>query len=328
VNTITLDQAADRLISQPEVNADETNTTQDVDVEVKEPEDEVVTAESDADEVDTTDEESEGAEVSADDETDEADDEEIDGYEQPQKFTVKVDGSEIEVTLEDLKRSYSGQGKIQKGMQEAAQMRKQSEEMYKALQSEQQRFLQNVEMLQQQGLQAMPTPPDDAMLETDPIGYMQDKAVYDKNLQKYYTQQAEIQNMQQQQYAMQQQAQEQYLQQQAQILQEMLPEFKNPEVAGKFKQSLIKTGVEAYGFTEDEMSSIMDARAVAVLSDAYRWRELQSSKANAKKTQQAPRNFKPSGKRQESETSVRNNKQLRVAKKSGRIEDFASLLLK
>jgi len=110
-------------------------------------------------------------------------------------------------------------------------------------------------------------------------------------------------------------------------LQEMLPEFKNPEVAGKFKQSLIKTGVEAYGFTEDEMSSIMDARAVAVLSDAYRWRELQSSKANAKKTQQAPRNFKPSGKRQESETSVR-NKQLRVAKKSGRIEDFASLLLK
>lgn len=329
-NTITIDQAADRLVAQPEAEAEAVDTTQDVEVETEETEEEVVTAEPEAEEVEaeaeTTDEEDESAEVSASDETDEADDEESDGYETPQTVTVKVDGAEVDVTLEDLKRSYSGQGKIQKGMQEAAELRKQSEEMYQALQAEQQRFLQNVEAMQQQGLKAMPTPPDDAMLETDPIGYMQDKATYDKAVTEYQTQQAEIQNMQRQQNAMQQQAQEQYLQQQAQIVQDIVPELKNPEVAGKFKESLIKTGIESYGFTQDEMSSIMDARAVAVLSDAYRWRELQSSKAKAKKKPQAPRNVKPTSKRQTPQKVVR-NKQLKAAKSSGRLEDFASLLL-
>ena len=53
----------------------------------------------------------------------EADDEEESQEQAPSKYTVKFDGKEIAVTLDDLKRSFSGQAYIQKGMQEAAETR-------------------------------------------------------------------------------------------------------------------------------------------------------------------------------------------------------------
>jgi hypothetical protein len=316
--TVTLDQAVESLLSPHEAEIETEDTNQDVEVETEEIEDDEVTAESDAE--DDTDEEDDNSS----DETDETT-EEDDGNEAQQRITVKVDGKEVDVTLDDLKRSYSGQGKIQKGMQDAAEMRKQAEVVYHNLQAEQQRFLQNVQALQQEGLKSPPKAPDYAMLETDPIGYMQDKAAYDNDMSIYQAQQGEIRRMQQQQSAMQQQAQSQYLQEQAKLVQDIVPEFKNPELAQKFKETLVKTGMESYGFTGDEMNSIMDARAVAVLSDAYRWRSLQTSKASAKKAPNAPRNVKPTARRPQPQNVVR-NKQLTKARSSGKLEDFASLL--
>jgi hypothetical protein len=62
-------------------------------------------------------------------------------------------------------------------------------------------------------------------------------------------------------------------------------------------QELIKTGVESYGFTSDEMVNLMryveDPRMVVVLNDAAKWRELQSKKPNiAKKAAEAPKIIK------------------------------------
>ena len=51
---------------------------------------------------------------------------EDDAVQTEQSFTVKIDGEEKAVTLEELKQGFSGQKYVQKGMQENAQMRKQS----------------------------------------------------------------------------------------------------------------------------------------------------------------------------------------------------------
>jgi hypothetical protein len=329
-DTLTIEQAADRLMTQPEAETEAEDTTQDVDVETEEvTDDEVEAAEPEAEETtgeEVEDDEGEQPEVEATDETDEPYIEEDDGNEASQPITVKVDGEEVEVTLDDLKRSFSGQGKIQKGMQEAAEMRKQSEAVFQSLQAEQQRFLASVQALQEQGLKSPPKAPDESLVETDPIGYMQDKAAYDKELAEYQAQQQEIQRVQQQNAEMQQRGQQQYIQEQAQLVQEFVPEFKDPEVATKFKESLVRTGINDYGFTQDEMSSIMDARAIAVLSDAYRWRDLQNSTAKAKKKPTAPKNVKPSAKRR-TPKKVERQKKIQKAKQSGKLEDFASLIM-
>lgn len=327
METLTVEQAADRLIPQPEAEVEAEQTTQDVEVEAEETEVEVEATQPEVDNEDGEEEvevEAE-ADIETDDETDEPT-EQDDGYETPEYIHVKVDGEDIQVTLDDLKRSFSGQGKIQKGMQEAAEMRKHSEATLNALQAEQQRFLQSVQALQQQGLKQPPQAPNEAMVETDPIGYIQDKARFDKEMGEYNQQQTEIQRVQEQQNVMQTSQQQEFLSQQAKIAQERIPELADPKVAGKFKETLIKTGIDAYGFTGDEMNSIMDARAINVLSDAYRWRNLQNSKVSAKKAPVTPKSVKPTGKRETPKNVVR-NKQVNQAKRSGKLEDFAALLL-
>jgi len=63
--------------------------------------------------------------------------------EEPTYFTVKVDGEERQVDLDELTRGYSGQKYIQKGMAENAETKKQ-------LDQQAQQFAQQGQMLQQQ----------------------------------------------------------------------------------------------------------------------------------------------------------------------------------
>lgn len=284
--------------------------------------------EAEIDEQDVSEADDEGAddadEFDADDEDE--DTEESEGDKQPTTFKVKVDGEEKEVTLDDLTRSYSGQAYIQKGMQEAAEARKQVEATYNALQAEQQKFVETVQKLQESGIKAPPQRPDPKLLDTDPIGYMQENARYEAEMTDYTAQQRQINEVSERNAAMQTQARQAYLQEQAQRLQQAIPEFADPKAAAPLKEKLVKTGTEAYGYSADEMSQLSDARAVQVLMDAMRWRDLQSGKAEAKKTPKPQKAIKPTGRRTQPKAVAR-DKAKAQAKKSGRLEDFAALLL-
>ena len=324
VETINIDQAAESLL---ETNAEETPIETEA---VEEDQVEEVESTDTEDEVEETEEE-EGEEDASDDVEDETDlaTEEDDADETPEEssYTVKVDGEEQTVNLDELKRSYSGQAKIQKGMQEAANLRKESEQVYQALQAEQQRFVQTVQALQQEGVKAAPVAPDATLIDTDPIGYMQEKSHYDAKVQEYNEQQHQIQRIQEQNSHMQKQAHESFLQEQAVRVQELVPELADESKAKAFKDTLVKTGVESYGYSQEEMASITDARAVAVLADALKWRQLKSGNAKAKKKPDAPRNVKPKARLKNQPQKVLRNKQRAAARKSGKLEDFASLIL-
>jgi hypothetical protein len=245
--------------------------------------------------------------------------------EAPQKYTVKVDGTETEVTLDDLKRSFSGQAYIQKGMAEAAETRKRAAEMFQTLQAQQEQFLAVVQTVQQQGFKAPPQEPDMAMMDKDPIGYMQADARYRKEMAEYQTQQQQLQHITAQRTALQQQAQAEFVREQSRLLAEKIPEFsdaaKAREIAGKIR----RVGAEVYGFNDAELDGIVDARHVQVLHDAAKWRELQASKATAPKP--APRTVVPSA-RQTEPAQLARARAIEKARKSGNPDDFVNLLLK
>ena len=309
--TDALEQAVDSLL------AIEPETAEAEEVEVEEA-DEEEAQEAETDEA----EEDEGDEPESEEDED---DEEADGDEQPQTFTVKVDGKDTEVTLDDLKRSYSGQAYIQKGMQQAAEARKEAEGLYQTLQLERQQFLATVQNMQQQGVMTPPQAPNVALLETDPIGYMQEKAAYDVKLQEFQNQQRQIQAQQQRQQQLQQQAMQMALQEQARKLTEAIPEFANPETAATLKKELVAFSSN-YGLSAEEVASIADARYVQVLYDAYKFRQLQSGTDKAKQKSKPPRNVKPKPRRAEPQKVVQNRK-LQAARKSGKPEAFIDLLL-
>lgn len=265
-------------------------------------------------------------------ETDETADED-DGDETPhQRFRVKVDGQEVEVTLDDLKRSFAGQGYIQKRMQEVAAVRKEAEAVYSALNQERAQLAQALAVYQQQlSAAGNPQPPSKELLKTDPIRYLEEEAAYREGMEQRQA------LAQQQAYLMQQQSEQQkrayaaYLAEQAQLLTQRIPEFADAKKAGELKRALIETGAQHYGFSPEELQAVSDARHVQVLHDAMRYRQLMAGKERVQeKVAQVNRPVvRPGAKRPEATgKQIEAKKALSRMKSTGSVDDVAAFLLK
>ena len=264
------------------------------------------------------------AEVEEDNEGEEID--EDDGP-APELYTVKVDGVEKQVTLDDLKRDFSGQQYIQQKMQENAQFRKEVEQVYHQLQQE----AQQVQALRHQlesGSIAKPTPPSDEMFQNDPIGYMEAKIKYDNDLAAWQEQAQSLEAMTERQRQMQAQAMQYQLREEAQKLAQAIPEFADPQKAAKLKEEISRTGTE-YGYSPEELAQVTDARAVQVLHDAMRYRQMKAARKSAQsKAETARPVVKPGAKKTANQGKVAKRKQEAARmKKSGDIDSVANFLL-
>jgi len=289
------------------------------------PEDEEAdTAEDEAEvEADDPDEGEEADEGEEDDAEDEEADEEPDEAEE--LIAVKVDGEEVKVTLEQLKSGYSGQAKIQKGLQEVAAKRKEAEALQSALQAAQEQFLGLVEQVQRNGVMRPPQAPDPNLANTDPAAYVRQRAQYDARLGQYQQQQAQIQHQQRQKTEAENQARAAYLQEQAIELQRAVPEFSDPQKAEEMRQNMTRTATEHYGLTEDLINGIDDARVLRVLADATRYRMLKKSAPAAKK-QEPKRTVKPAARRPE-KAGQKSADLLKRAAKTQSPDDWERLLM-
>jgi len=271
--------------------------------------------------------ESDEDDVDLDDvELDETYDAQVEAPEQTNLIPVKVNGKEEMWTIDQLKQSAAGQGYINQRMQEIAQVEKQYKAQAQQLAQQQQQVLQLYQQAQQVGTQP-PVPPSTEMFDSDPIGYMEQKIKYDEAKQQYDAQVMQLQQLQQQQSAAQQQQRQEFLAQQAEVLKQHIPEIADPERGEKLKKELVETGVH-YGFTESEIQNVTDARYVRALNDALKWRRLQNKKMAATQGEQKPV-VKAGAKRRagDGEAATRKKQQQKL-RKTGRIEDALSLMLK
>lgn len=318
----SIDAVAESLIATP-VKEDEEDQQ-----DLQQPDEGDAPEQAEADDVD----EGEEPEV---DEADEAEDEsEADAEDEApaeQLFTVKVDGREQQVPLSELLRGYSGQAYIQKGMQEVAATKQEAESVYIALQSERQQLAQMVQAVQsgQVSLQP-PQKPDESLLQTDPIGYLEARVKYDNDVAKYQQTQQQLQQVTQQQSEAQQRAYMAHLAQEQQKLTQVIPAFANPETAAKVKQDLIATGTEVYGYTADELRQVADHRALRVLHDAAQYRRLMSGKKAVEAPTAAPKTptIRPGAKPSvQANTRVKAEKAKAQMKRTGSVDDVAKFLL-
>lgn len=318
----SIDSAVSAMIAPESVENEETDTN-----EVAEPEETNDTEEANAESED----DSEESEDSDDDDEDDAEDEEEDADEANKTepvYTIKVDGTEKQVTLNELKRGYSGQQFVQKGMQEAAAQRKQAEEVYAALLNERQQISQLYQQIQGGQIATPPKAPTRELFDSDPIGYMEAKLNYDEQVAQYQQQQAQFQQLSAQQSQAQQVARQAYLQQEVENLKSVIPELANPAHAGKFKDQIVQAGA-AYGYTADEISQVVESRALHVLRDAMKYREIMSGKKKADEKAQSARP-KTTPIKAGSKKLVKSNKDVLQKKtnlkRSGSIEDALSLM--
>ena len=318
---VSIESAAEALMASMELETTETETAE---AEVAEVVDEEVEEESELE----TDDDAEYAELE-----DEDDDEEYEASEEqeadqvePNTYSIKVDGENVEVTLDDLKRDYSGQQYIQKGMKQAAEARKQAEEAYNGLNQQREQLNQLMQQVNQQGVMTQPIPPAKELLQSDPLGYIEADATYREDMGKF---QAQQQQLDQQNQAMQQaqgQAKQVHLQEQMSELQRAIPEFGDAKKAPKMKEKLVKQGIAA-GYTAEEIGGIVDHRAMLVLHKAMLYDQMLEGNGDVQaKLKKARPLMKAGAKKQPDSMAKKRSKQMSQLKKSGSIHDAAALL--
>jgi len=289
---LTIDSAVEAIMADDDTEAPE--TTEGEQSEVSDT-DEVEAEASDEDTTEAdTDEEAEPDEADAD----EADEEESDEDEaedeaepEPDLITVKVDGKEQAVSLDDLKRSYSGQAKIQQDLATNAQTRKQLEAAATALMAQQNAILQMHQEVQQQGFRPQPQMPDPKLIDDNPQEYMRQRASFENEVAAYQQEQAQLAQLKQRQEAYAQQQKAQHVAKGFEALKARIPELADEKAAPEYAKKMMEAGTQ-YQFTPEELSEIDDPRALEVLNDAMKWRQLKAKQATSKTPPKPSRNVK------------------------------------
>ena len=288
---------------------------------------EAIEADSETEESVEAEAESEEEQEEDDDQIDDSDGED-DAVQEEQSFTVKINGEEKAVSLKELKQGYSGQQFVQKGMQENAQARKQTEAVYNALLESRQQVTNLYAHLQNGNVARQPVKPDIALLDTDPIGYVEQNARYEQDMGAYQAEMQQIQQVQNDQIHAQNLALEAHRNQEMTRLLEIMPDLKDPTKGRALKEQMLVAGND-YGYSPDEISAIVDHRAIRVLDDARKYREIMAGKSKAVEKASQKQRTKPikagSKKISSSQKELRNKQQ--KLRNSGSIDDAVALIL-
>ena len=314
----TIEDAVESIVAPSEEPTEEVLEAQETEEATEEVE---ATAEAETEEVE------EEEEVEASDSDDEDLIEEP-SQEEPELYSVKVDGQERQVTLDDLKQGYSGQKYVQQGMQDVANKRKEAEDVYEALNNERQQLAQIYQQLQNGGVAQPPSKPTKEQFEADPIGYMQENLAYEEKKAEYDKQMAQLENVSQQNSEAQQHARQAFLQEQMQILQKDIPEFSDEKTASKLKNNLVRIGMKHYGYSNAEIEQITDARAIKVLNDARKYQDIKAGKSKAEvKTKGKKPVVKPGAKKMATPDAKIRSRQQAKLRETGSLEDAVGLIV-
>jgi len=259
----------------PQEDKDET-ATDDVDQIVE------TASENDADyaESDTAD-----SDVPTDD-ADEADDENFESIQLTDDtlIAVTVDGQDREVTLADLKRAYSGEGAIEKRLQLATETKKQAENLKVQVEQElntgRQNLVKAFSAFESLMFQPQVSQPDPALRQTNPTQYLIQMEAWREEQAGLQQKRSKVQQAVELFHRQEAEKINQMKVQVAQNLVEAMPALRDP-VKGPELQKMMYEGARAYGFTDADVSEILDHRMYMALADLAAYARLKAKGQSA-----------------------------------------------
>ena len=265
--------------------------------------------------------EDEEEEEESDESEDDESEDEVEEDEEPSSYTVKVDGEQQEVTLEELQASYSRTASWTRKSQALAQERKTFESELQAIAQERSQYGAKLAALDQQLQAQMPAEPTG----DDPAAwgkYLRQR----EELGRVQSERADLDGRMQADYRARRD--ERVVSENAKLV-EVFPDWADPAVAGKAKTGLVSFAV-GMGFTEEELENTTDHRMVVLLQYAKAYQDLEGAKKTVKKkTKRAPV-LKPgqtSKKSAAARSKAKKTSSKRdVLRQSGRVDDAASVI--
>ncbi len=281
-------------------------------------------------------EDAEAAESDEGEDDDEAEDgETLEAQEQPQSFKVKVDGEELEVTLDELKKGYSREADYSRKTNALGEAKRAHEAELaaakEALKSERDQYKAVLDYHQQLINDSFGKPEELERLRNSPDPLeRQEYAVRVADQMRYREKQAALET--EKSRLKDQEKQEQDKSRKAMVAEETqklivhLPEWKDAEKYNKDVGRIV-TYAGNLGFKSDELKDIVDHRILRALHDAARWRELESKPPVSAKPApaKAVQPVKPGTVQAQPETRSRAAKAEARLKSSGHVNDLAAV---
>lgn len=252
--------------------------------------DEDVDTENGAETADGDDEENDAeSDEESDDDDDDADDDASDESEDAKKFTVKVDGEEFEVDQDELVRGYQRNADYTRKTQELAEIRREATAEQEGARDLRLRYEAALSVVEERLMAAINPDVDmDALYEADPAAWM-------RETQARQARQVEAERIREEReriHAMHQEemleARKEYLQGQVSRVVELIPEWRDRERAKAERLAIRDFSKEAYGFSDEELSKVTDARIVALMRDAKLYRDIKSKTSTVKPFKRQP----------------------------------------
>jgi hypothetical protein len=267
------------------------------------------------------------AEEDSEEDYEESDQEEAEEEEEEHpRYRVKAAGEEKDVTLDELIKGYQLGADYTKKTTEVAEQRRALEAERQAVEEAKhlrEQYAQRLQVLEN----FLNTPEEDIeyLKETDPIGYavkVAEQTQREKQLQAVHAEQIRIAQMQQ---ADQANALRTHLASEAERIAAIVPDYADKEKGAKIRQE-IREYAKSIGWTDQELSSVYDSRAVLSLYEGMQYRKLMQNKpAVTKKVSEAPKMVKSGTSKAQTSEREQIKKDKARLRESGRVQDAATL---
>ena len=262
-------------------------------------------------------------------ETETLDDEqdEIEEVSEPQLYAVKINGEDVEVTIDELQSSYSRQADYTRKTQELAQQRKTVEEQQGEVAKNEAIYKELLPKMEAALSESLGDEPNwETLYSNDPIGYVRERDLWNEKQQKLQAVQAEQTRLQEEDQVKQQEQIQKYMQYGEKQILNHVPEWKDKTIQQEEKLAIRDHAINDLGFTAEEINQVYDYRLLMGLRNS--WMQNKTQKAVKKKpTQKASarnRVAKPgSVSRKKTSTPLKKSK-ARLAK-SGKVQDAAKV---
>ena len=246
--------------------------------------------------------------------------------EEEQRFVVKAAGEEREVTLQELIEGYQKGTDYHKKTNALAEQRKAVEAEKAAVEQAKQArdaYAERLKVMDQFLSQQMQGEDIESLKETDPIAYAVKVAEMTRQEKQLQQLRAEQQRIAREQQAEQEVQMERRIAEEAQKVASAIPDYADPRKGEKVRSDL-RAFAKSIGYSDAELASATDSRAVVTLWMAAQYQKLQQSKPGVtKKVTEAPKLLKPgtaTGKTIQSEAAKQDFARL---KKTGSRQDAA-----
>ena len=248
-------------------------------------------------------------------------------------YDVTVNGNNQKVNLNELMKGYSRESDYTKKTMDLSNQRKDVESMqenlkkeFEAVKSSRNQYAEQLKVLSQ-NLKQEENIDWENLYQTDPAEYVKLKADSDRRKETLGLAQQEQMRIQQEQRSEQEQVYNNYIANERKILAEKLPVYADKNKSAEFTKRLSGFAKES-GYSDQEISMMVDHRAVLLLADAYRYNQLKKTKLSGNKVNKAPRvvTSNASNIREDSDRKQNVDKRMTRLKKSGHVRDAQSVL--